>query len=60
MKQPDQPRSLIGMRTAMFLFALLIAAAFVTLRGMPLAIALIIVLALAVKAYVHHLRGRIE
>lgn len=60
MNAPDQPRSLIGFRTAMILFALLIAACFAALKGIALFLALIIVLALAVKAWVHHLRSRME
>ena len=60
MKDPEQPRSLIGFRTAMLLFALLTAAACLTLKGIALAIALLIVFALAAKAWVHHLRSRIE
>ena len=51
---------MIGLRTAMILFAILIAASFATLHGVALAVALIIVLALAAKAWVHHLRSRIE
>ncbi len=51
---------MIGFRTAMILFALLVAAAIAKLKGTALAITLIIVLALAVKAYVHHVRSRIE
>lgn len=60
MNTPEQSRPMIGFRTAMILFALLIAAAFFTLKGTALLIALLIVLALAVKAYVHHLRSHIE
>ncbi|HEY6990280.1 MAG TPA: hypothetical protein VH369_17935 [Bryobacteraceae bacterium] len=48
------------MRTALILYALLIIAAFATLKGAALAVALLIVAALAVKSYLHHLRGRIE
>ena len=60
MSAPDQPRSVIGIRTAVILFALLVVFAFVTLKGPALYIALLIVLALAAKAFEHHLRGRIE
>ena len=52
--------SAIGFRTAILLFALLAAVAVATLKGMALAIALIIVGALAIKTYVHHLRDRLE
>ncbi|HEX3681585.1 MAG TPA: hypothetical protein VHU83_03510 [Bryobacteraceae bacterium] len=44
----------------MILFALLVVFAFATLKGPALYIALLIVLALAAKAFVHHLRSRIE
>ena len=56
----EQPRGVIGFRTALLLFAVLVVVAFATLKGMALALALIIVLALAVKTCVHHLRRRIE
>jgi hypothetical protein len=57
---PSEPsRSIIGMRTAMVLYALLLVAAFITLKGTALYIALIIVLGIAVKTYLHHLRGRL-
>ncbi len=51
---------MIGIRTALILYALLVIASLVTLKGTPLALALIIVIALAVKSYVHHLRSRLE
>lgn len=60
MSAPDQPRSVIGIKTAAVLFGLLAVFAFVTLKGPALYVALLIVLALAVKAVVHYLRGRIE
>jgi hypothetical protein len=60
MNQPEQPRGMIGIKTAIVLFVLLALAAFATLKGPSLYITLLIVLALAVKAYVHHLRSRIE
>jgi hypothetical protein len=44
----------------MALYAILVVASFLTLKGMALAIALIIVFALAIKSYVHYLRSRIE
>lgn len=58
--QAQESRAMIGFRTAMILFALLGAAAVATLKGTALFIALLIVLALAVKAYVHHVRSHIE
>ncbi len=60
MSTPEEPRSVIGIRTAMILFAVLAVLACTALKGPPLYIALLIVLALAVKAFVHHLRSRIE
>jgi hypothetical protein len=60
MKSPEQPRSVIGFRTAMILFAMLVIICFAALKGAALFLGLIIVFALAVKTYVHHLRSRIE
>lgn len=58
---PSEPsRTVIGIRTAMVLYALLVVAAFATLKGTALYIALIIVFGIAVKTYLHHLRSRIE
>jgi len=58
---PQEPsRSVIGLRTALILYALLLAFAFATLKGTALAIAVLIVLALAAKSYVHHVRSRME
>ena len=58
---PSEPsRTVIGIRTAMVLYALLLVAAFATLKGTALYIAVIIVLGIAVKTYLHHLRNRIE
>ena len=58
---PNEPsRSVIGLRTALILYALLIIAAVATLKGTALAVAVLIVLALAAKSYLHHVRGRME
>ncbi len=58
---PDPERSgVIGFRTAMALFALLAAVSFAALKGIALAFALIVIAGLAAKAWVHHLRSRIE
>lgn len=58
---PNEPsRGVIGLRTALVLYALLIIAAIATLKGTALAVALLIVLALAAKSYLHHVRGRME
>jgi hypothetical protein len=51
---------MIGFRTAMILFGVLAAVAFTTLKGAALWFALLIVLGLAAKALVHHLRSRVE
>ncbi len=58
--RPPELQTMIGFRTAMILFALLGLAAVATLKGTALFLALLIVFALAVKAYVHHLRSHIE
>ncbi|MBV8073246.1 MAG: hypothetical protein JO270_25340 [Acidobacteriaceae bacterium] len=50
----------IGLRTALILYAVLIVASFATLKGAALVIALLIVGALAAKTVVHFFRGRIE
>jgi predicted membrane protein len=60
MRSHEESRSVIGFRTAMILFATLVVICFAALNGTALVIALIIVFALAAKAYVHHLRNRIE
>jgi hypothetical protein len=58
---PQEPsRSIIGLRTALILYALLLVFAFATLKGTALAIAVLIVVLLAVKSFVHHLRRRME
>jgi len=57
-REPSQ--GVIGLRTALVLYGLLGLAAFATLKGTALAVALLIVVALAVKSYVHDLRNRIE
>jgi hypothetical protein len=60
MTTPQEHKTVIGIKTAMILFAVLAAFAVATLKGPALYITLLIVLALAVKAWVHHLRSRIE
>jgi hypothetical protein len=44
----------------MLLYVLLALASVFSLKGTALALALIIVLGLAIKSYVHHLRSRLE
>lgn len=51
---------MIGLRTALFIYALLVGACFATLKGNYLKFGLVIVLALAVKTYLDHLRRRME
>jgi hypothetical protein len=60
MTKREPSRSVIGLRTALILYGLLIVAAFATLKGTALAVAVLIVLALAAKSYLHHIRGRME
>jgi uncharacterized membrane protein YiaA len=60
MNPPESSRSVIGIRTAMVLYALLLVAAFKTLKGTALYIALIIVVGLAAKTYLHYLRDRLD
>jgi hypothetical protein len=52
--EPEQPRMLIGVKTATILYTLLGAAAFATLHGKALGVALIIVVGLAAKSYLHY------
>ena len=52
--------SLIGLRTAVFLYALLVIVCCLTLKGKPLYLALIIVAGLAAKSCVHYFRERAE
>jgi high-affinity Fe2+/Pb2+ permease len=51
---------MIGIGTALILYAVLAGIALATLKGLALAIALIIVGGLAVKSWVQHLRRRLE
>jgi archaellin len=60
MNAPEPSRTIIGIRTAMVLYALLLVAAFATLKGTALYTALIIVLGTAAKTYLHHVRRRLE
>ncbi len=58
MDEGREHQTVIGPRTAFLLYGLLVGAAFLTLRGKPLALALIIVGALAAKSLLHWLRTR--
>ena len=60
MNPPEPSRTIIGLRTALVLYALLLVAAFATLKGTALYIAIVIVLGIAIKTYVHHLRRSLE
>lgn len=60
MNQPEGHKGVIGIGTAMVFFALLAAWSIATLKGIALAVALIVVIGLAIKSYVHFLRSRIE
>lgn len=53
-REPEQPRTLIGVKTATALYALLAALVFITLHGKALILALIIVVGLATKSYLHY------
>ena len=60
MKQPGEHKGAINIWTAVILFAALAVWAVVTLKGIALAVALIVVGALAIKSYLHFLRSRME
>jgi hypothetical protein len=60
MNQRGQHRGVIGIWTAMALYVLLAAWSVATLKGIALALALIIIGGLAIKSYVHFLRSRME
>ena len=53
-------KGVINIGTAIGLFALLAVVSILTLKGLALAFALIVIVGLAAKAYVHFLRSRIE
>ena len=60
MSTSQRTRSVIGLRTALILYALLIVFAVFTLKGTALILALLIVGALAVKSVLHYFRERME
>lgn len=60
MSEQPQPKGMINIGTAMGLFAVLAVISVLTLRGLALWFALIVIGGLAVKAYVHFLRRRLE
>ena len=60
MSQPEGHKGVISIGTALVLYGGLAAWSVATLKGVALALALIIIAGLAVKSYVHFLRGRME
>lgn len=60
MKQDEGHKGVISIGTAIGLFAVLAVWSILTLRGVALTLALIIVGGLAVKSYVHFLRDRMD
>lgn len=60
MNTPEPSRSVISLRTALILYALLIVFAVWTLKGTALILALLIVGALTVKSILHYFRERME
>ena len=58
--QHHSQKGMINIGTAMGLFALLAVVSILILKGLALAFALIVIIGLAAKAYVHFLRSRIE
>jgi hypothetical protein len=60
MTEREEHHGAIGLGTALVLYGLLAAAAIYSLKGTALAVALLVVILLAVKSYVHHLRRRMD
>jgi len=52
--------SVIGLRTALVLYTVLVVLAFVTLKGAARTLTLLIVGALVAKTIIHYYRGRLE
>jgi hypothetical protein len=52
--------SVIGLRTALILYAVLVVLAFVAVKGSARTFALLIVGALVAKTIIHYYRGRLE
>jgi hypothetical protein len=50
----------IGLRTALLLYGVLVVLAFLTLKGAPRTLTLVIVGALVAKSIVHYYRDRME
>jgi hypothetical protein len=60
MSHREAHRGVIGIRTAFLLYALLAAWSIITLKGIALAFALIVIVGLAIKSYLFLLRSRME
>ncbi|MFL6414172.1 MAG: hypothetical protein ACJ74Y_00660 [Bryobacteraceae bacterium] len=56
----ERGASVIGLRTALVLYAVLVILAFVTVKGTARLLTLLIVGALVVKSIIHYYRDRIE
>lgn len=59
-ERPEFGRKIISLRTGMIAYAVLVILAFATLHGYALGVALIVILGLALKSYLHYLRERME
>jgi hypothetical protein len=56
----DGTESVIGLRTALLLYAVLVILAFLTLKGAARTLTLLIVGALVTKSIIHYYRDRME
>lgn len=56
----DGSESVISLRTALLLYAVLVILAFLTLKGTALTLTLLIVGALVAKSILHYYRDRME
>lgn len=56
----SEGESMIGLRTALILYAVLVMIAFLTLKGAARTVTLLIVGALVAKSIVHYYRDRME
>ena len=60
MIEEERPSTLIGIRTALLLYVLLLAGASLFLKGNLRLVMLVVILGLVAKSFVHHLRSRQE
>lgn len=58
MREEGTPSTLIGIRTALLLFLLLLAGAGLFLKGTLRLVMLVVILGLLAKSFLHHLRSR--